>query len=142
VLPEPITIPPLEDNARTDFATDEADFLLADGTTLPFAEWIPGLLPLDRIRNQLTAIDNMCGTSGKPEDLAIAVLTQQLVVVVAGQLNRLTAAGLAQELVDGLPEQFEAACRQVKNILDQSLDEVACWLGGVLKTENMRAAAV
>jgi hypothetical protein len=118
----------------TNEKNDEDDFRLADGTAVPFAEWIPGLLPPDRIRNQLKGIESGWQVFRKSEELVGVVHAQKLVISFAAQINRLTPVPLTKDLTSDLPREVETACRVVKDIVINSLDEASTRLCNVIKT--------
>ncbi len=108
------------------------DLVLVDGTTIPFRDWIPGLLPDDRVRNQLKSLLSSWEVSRKQENIPRVVRTQRILVGFATVVNGIYPGALTPE-VGSLPSEIDMASRELQEIL-QAIKDSVCLLNNVIVT--------
>jgi len=133
--PEPAEPPETgEAPSESDVAVcDERDFILADGTRIPFRDWFDGLLAEKAIRCQLAAIECTWAVSKKPEELEGAVLAQKLVVGWAAHLNRSLPSQPTDGLIAGLPAQVNAVLLELRRAIP-AMEDASCRINNVIVT--------
>jgi len=116
---------------------EEGDpFPLADGSELAFSEWRRGLVPDDRIRNQLKSLLTGWERAKISEALEATVLAQKLTLRWAAMLNRSLPEKLQVGLMSCAPTEVGNVARVLKKLVADAIDEAVSRVNNIIRTET------
>lgn len=98
-------------------ALEGADFLLADGRRVPYAEWSSGIILEAWVRRQLEEIKTSGPRAGIRAEQARVANQQRLLISFSTAINRLPLGVVTEERAAMLPGQVHDTCRGIGQFL-------------------------